>query len=202
MDETAAKIDASQLTEAGESRRAASPLQLLATSFEPFYATVLRYLLHRVFQRELAEELTAETFYKAVGSVGRLQADEREVQMWLLRIATNLANSHYRREKMRRLLFGRFAAARADAAVGHDAGDGDLRAAKVRAALIALPAKYQTVVVLRYYEHMSFEQIAATLCCREATVRTRLSRGVRQLRERLNVQGMSAIESNAKQTER
>lgn len=192
MDATAAKIDPSHLaSEAGETRRSAGQLHLLAANFESLYATVFRYLLHRVFQRELAEELTAETFYKAARSVGCLNADEREMQMWLLRIATNLANSHFRKARLRRLLFGRFAASHHRTAAEPDRDGDDSRIAQVRAAISALPVKYQAVIVLRYYERMSFGQIAITINCREVTVRTRLSRAVRQLRTRLGLQDAS-----------
>jgi RNA polymerase sigma-70 factor, ECF subfamily len=187
METTAARIEMAEAApQAAE--RSASPSGVLSARFEQLYAVVYRYLVHRLFDRELAEELTAETFYRAVGSVGRLRADERHIQMWLLRIATNLANQHYRRVRLRRILLGRFASARGETGGGDPAPDADdHRASRVRAVLRALPSKYQTVLVLRYYERMSFEEIAAILRCREATVRSRLSRAVRQVRERLGL---------------
>jgi RNA polymerase sigma-70 factor, ECF subfamily len=164
------------------------PVKLLDTRFEAFYATVHRYLLHRVFARELAEELTAETFYKAIGSAGRAPAEETQMQLWLLRIATNLANHHYRKTRLRRFLLLQWATSRTEACTvaPAQAADGtDPRSAEVRSILQAMPVKYQSVLVLRYFGRMSFEEIAAVLQCRETTVRTRLSRAIKRMRERL-----------------
>lgn len=159
---------------------------LLEAQFDQFYTIVYRYLLHRLFDRELAEELTAETFFKALRSARTVHSREREMQMWLLRIATNLANSHYRKVRLRHLLFGRLSGIIRQTSAPDPAGEpNDDRRVRMRAVLRTLPPKYQTVLTLRYYQQMSFEEIAATIGCREVTVRSRLSRAVRQLRERL-----------------
>lgn len=142
METTATKIEVAPMAP-GAVRRQVSPITLLEKDFERLYTTVYRYLVHRLFDRELAEELAAETFYKAVGAVGRLGADERQVQMWLLRIATNLANQHYRRARLRRLLLGRFATAPRKPGAVDPASDGDdPRRDKARAVLQELPSKY------------------------------------------------------------
>jgi len=191
METTAARTDVGQ-AEPEAAGRTASPIALLDAQFERFYAVVHRYLLHRLFDRELAEELTAETFYKALGSAGRVRAGEREMRMRLLRIATNLANHHYRKARLRRILFGRFATARTgETAREPTSGQDDARAAMVHGVMRALPLKHQTVLVLRYYERMSFEEIAAILRCREATVRSRLSRAIKEVRERLGLPDVS-----------
>jgi RNA polymerase sigma-70 factor, ECF subfamily len=187
METTAARIDVGQARPEADAT-ATSPMALLDAHFERFYAVVHRYLLHRLFDRERAEELTAETFYRAVGGARRVRADERGIQMWLLRIATNVANHHYRKDRLRRLLFGRFATARGTAGtIDPVSGEGAARAARVRAVLRALPLKHQTVLVLRYYERMSFDEIATILRCREATVRSRLSRAIKEVRDRLGL---------------
>ncbi len=175
-----------------EMGRTAPPVAVAATAlldaeFDAFYATVHRYLLHRVFDRELAEELTAETFYRLVTSLRRVRAGRRELQMWLLRIATNLANSHYRRMRWRRLLLARWGLPRGATAVDVAVGNGatPTRAAQVRTAVAALPPKEQSVVVLRYYSHLSHDDMAEILGCQPEAVRTRLSRAIKRLRRRL-----------------
>ena len=70
MDTMAANIVAAE-TKSPPVGRQANPATLLDTRFSAFYAMVHRYLLHRLFDRELAEELTAATFYKAIGAAGR-----------------------------------------------------------------------------------------------------------------------------------
>jgi RNA polymerase sigma-70 factor (ECF subfamily) len=165
------------------------PLGLLGAEFPRLYGKVHRYLLHRLFDPELAEELTAEVFYKAAASPGRVPGEPDRLLFWLLRIATNLGNSHQRRGRLRRLLLGRFAAqANVEATIGpsRESVDGD-DVSRLRSALLALRPKYQTVVVLRFYSRMSSREIAAVVGCNEAAVRARLSRAVKELRERLGL---------------
>lgn len=87
-------------------------LNLLVSNFDRFYILLHRYLLHRLFDAELAEELTAQTFYKAAAAAGRLPQDATHMQAWLLRAATNLANTHYRGKRLRQLLLGRWTVCR------------------------------------------------------------------------------------------
>jgi RNA polymerase sigma factor (sigma-70 family) len=162
-------------------------LALLAADFGRYYAVVHRYLVHRLFDAELAEELTAATFYKAVTASRRFPEEPGHVQRWLLRTATNLANTHHRRRRRRQLLLRRFPHTR-PLLTEPDADAGASReqdSSRVRAALLALGPKYQAVVVLRYYSQLSLQEIAEVLECRPDAVRARLSRALKSMRERL-----------------
>jgi RNA polymerase sigma-70 factor (sigma-E family) len=64
----------------------------------------------------------------------------------------------------------------ADAAAGH--ADRDL----LWRALLRLPAKQRAVLVLRYFEDLSEEQIAATLGVRAGTVKSQASKALARLR--------------------
>ncbi len=174
------------------------PIELLACQFAGFYALVYRYLLHRMFDRELAEELTAQTFYKAAAHPRRLPGDVQQIQFWLIRVATNLANTHYRKARWQSLLFDRFARTRPTTTESDNSSHCvlDQQKAHVRCVLKALAPKYQSVVVLRYYAQMSFDQIATILGSRPSTVRTRLSRAIGQMRRRLDSR-VSEEESNS-----
>ena len=174
----------------GEAMRSCGrPLELLVSDFDRFYAVVHRYLLHRLFDIELAEELTAETFYRAATRPGRFPEDPGHARAWLLRTATNLANTHYRKKRLYRLLRADLASARPTVAERSadpyaDQGENPIR---VRAVLTALRPKYQAVVVLRYYTQLSILEISEVLGCRQDAVRTRLSRALKNMREELGI---------------
>ncbi len=163
------------------------PFDLLAGEFERFHAAVYRYLLHRIFDQELAEELTAETFYKAATAVKRLPVDAVQMQAWLLRVATNLANTRYRRRRLRQLLLGRYAGTRPTTVppAGDSASPDEVRRAQVRAVMASLRPKYQAAVALRYYSRMSYRDIAIVQGCSEEAARARSSRAIREIRKRL-----------------
>jgi RNA polymerase sigma factor (sigma-70 family) len=182
----------------GESARHPDALTALASEFDHLYASVYRYLLHRFFDAELAEELTAQTFYQAATFVQRLDRDVRTLRVWLLRIATNVANTHYRRRRLRDVFLRRLSVHKPTATGSESPADSTngRRLAGVRAVLLALRPKYQTVVVLRYYAQMSFADIAAVVGCREATVRARLSRAIREIRQRLDLESGTGSEGD------
>ena len=55
--------------------------------------------------------------------------------------------------------------------------------ARLWAACRALPKDQRTAVVLRYYEQLEYDEIAALTGVREGTVRSRVSRGIAVLRQ-------------------
>lgn len=59
----------------------------------------------------------------------------------------------------------------------------DIGMVELRDALIALPIRQRSAVVLRYLCDLPEEEIAAALKCRRATVRTLVRRGLAELRE-------------------
>ncbi len=189
MDTTAMGHDGDLSAEAGVLSRDGA-LDLLASHFEPFYKRVYAYLVHRLFDRELAEELTAEAFYRAAAHHRRLYGNERQIEAWLLRTASRLADSHYRRRRLHRLLLGRFVHTR-PAAVMEDlpaGGDADASRMPVQEVLRELPPGQQSVIVLRYYMQMSVDEMAVVLNCRPETARMRLSRAIQEMRRRLCIQ--------------
>jgi RNA polymerase sigma-70 factor (ECF subfamily) len=174
-------------------RTAAEPagqnlVELLTAEFDRFYRVVYQYLLHRLFDRELAEELTAQTLEKAVTYLHCRRSDGACLKAWLLRTATNLAHTHYRRTGRRRLLLERFARAPGAAGDSHARDERTERRERLRRALSILKPKDQAVVVLRYHAQMSFEEIAGVLECRPDAVRTRLSRAIQRMRRQLGVE--------------
>lgn len=167
---------------------AGSALDALATEFDSLHALVYRYLLHRFFDPELAQELTAQTFYQAAVFVRSRGDKVTQLRHWLLRTATNLANTHLRKMRLRRFFLTRAATPWATSTDPHNASQltDHARVARVRGAVLALRPKYQAAVVMRYYCQMSYADIAAAVGCREAAVRARLSRAIKEMRERLD----------------
>ena len=133
----------------------------------------------------LASDVTQQVFLKLMTSIGQFRGNA-EFSTWLYRMVVNACMDAARRR-------------RSDAAVSDRAGaeivaapasqeDEYARAQtaiSVRAAVSALPRKYRIAVLLRYFEDLSYEQMATALHCSIGTVASRLSRGHKILAERL-----------------
>jgi RNA polymerase sigma-70 factor (sigma-E family) len=137
----------------------------------------LAYLL--TGDRELAEDLAQEAFVRVARRLtGLRNADS--VRWYLRRTVVNLANSHLRRRRVERAHMP----ALASSAAGLSATDVVTRQA-VRDAIAQLSARQRAVVVLRYYEDLTDQQIASVLGCPVGTVKSALHRAAAILRQHL-----------------
>jgi len=135
-----------------------------------------------------ADDLAQETFVRAYQAIDRFRVGE-PMQPWLLRIATNLAFSLFRRRRRRpESSLEEHAEAGAQWAVHDDPADHaehSDRDRQVQAAFGRLSEEHQAVLALRAVQDLSYEQIAAALRIPLGTVMSRLSRARAELRKKL-----------------
>jgi RNA polymerase sigma-70 factor (ECF subfamily) len=149
-----------------------------------------RYLVRFVRDRALAEDLFQQSWLRVVQKIG--QYDPRKnFEAWLFSVARNLAIDHLRRYKPESLdepvPGGTQEESRAArlAAGGPSALDRVLdreRSEKLEAALERLPLIYREALSLRFEEEMKVEEIAEVLNVPLSTAKTRLRRGLEQMR--------------------
>jgi RNA polymerase sigma-70 factor (ECF subfamily) len=136
---------------------------------------------------EDAEEAAQEAFVKAYAALGRFEA-HRPLRPWLLRIVANEARNRARASRRRAALAVRAAAAdlSGDAAPSPEGSalDSELRRALL-AAVEALREEERLVIACRYFAGLSEDETAAALGIRAGTVKSRTSRALTRLRERL-----------------
>jgi RNA polymerase sigma-70 factor, ECF subfamily len=151
-------------------------------------AKIYRYCLRRLFVRTVAEDVTSDVFLRVASKMRDFGGTtEEDFQRWLYRIATNEANAHIRRGKRQKALLEAAARNRTlhstDRSRGNPSDPDALDWPEVYQAILALSLREQTIIVLRFFEWMSHEQIAGILNKRPAAVRTALSRALEKLRQ-------------------
>lgn len=140
-----------------------------------------------------AQDVAQEAFLRVHRGLEGFKGDAR-FSTWLYRITFNLCSDALRRRK--RLDRGSVSLEDAgelpDRRVGleQDLQDDEQKRA-VRAALEGMDEKYRVVLILLYYQDLSYEQIADVLQCPLKTVETRLYRARRQLRAVMEREGWS-----------
>jgi RNA polymerase sigma-70 factor, ECF subfamily len=152
-------------------------------------------LIHRYAGRRLgdqmADDVVAETFLAAFRRRKRYDLRRRDARPWLYGIAANVIGK-YRRAEVRMLRA--FARTGADPVThGHsDRIDSRVSAAAVQrdlaAALAGLPAGDRDVLLLIAWADLSYEETAAALRIPVGTVRSRMNRARRKVREALGGQ--------------
>ena len=132
-----------------------------------------------------ASDVTQQVFLKLMTSIGQFRGDA-EFSTWLYRLVVNVCLDAARRRRPDAVIADR---ARMEAFAGPASQEEDYARAQmansVRAAVSTLPPKFRIAVLLRYFEDLSYEQMAKALHCSMGTVASRLSRGHKILAERL-----------------
>ena len=145
--------------------------------FERHYRPVWSFLAWR-FGESAADDACAETFATAFRNRERYDHGVADARPWLLGIAVNHARHHARRERKR---LGRLACTLSSASAD-PSGDLDPRG-RLAAGLLALDERDREPLLLLALADLSYAQIGEALGIPEGTVRSRINRARRQLKE-------------------
>jgi RNA polymerase sigma-70 factor, ECF subfamily len=151
--------------------------------YDEYYDRIFGYILRGVHNRETAEDLTSETFFKALRRL-KVADDVRSPKAWLYRIATNeiLMHHRYYRKKVFvdceteefqsfLLLNGQtFAAA-----------DRETDVLALRQAMETLKPVERAAIEMRFFEAIDYGEMAEILGKKEVTLRSILHRSLKKL---------------------
>jgi len=127
--------------------------------------------------RALSEDLAQDAFVRLMGRFIHLRRPG-DFSAYLRKTVVNLVNSHFRRRRVEERYLRGQSSGRAPQIEGPDLGARD----QMRLALLSLPERQRTAIVLRFYEDLSDSQTADIMRCRPGTVRSLVSRGMETLR--------------------
>ncbi len=136
------------------------------------------------------EDLAQDVFFKVFRKLHTFQ-HESQFFTWLYRIAVNAATDHLAKAGRRRLRLVEDEATLDAQGRDRDADDPAAplhrqELARVTQAILAqLPEKFRTILVLREFEELSYNEIAEVLQCQLGTVESRLFRARQRFRIQL-----------------
>ncbi len=156
----------------------------LAAIYDEYYQLIYRYVYRQVGDVETARDLTAEVFHRLLRTAQSGRSPDRHPKAWLYRTAHNIVVDHYRRQQHRRHL------PLDEELVDTDddpAGTAERRlaGAQVRAALRHLTPDQQQVIVLKFLEGLSNQEVAAVLDKPVGAVKSLQHRALAALRRQL-----------------
>ena len=157
--------------------------------YDEHFQGILRYTLHRVGNLAEAQDLTAQTFFKALRGLWRFRWSAGSFSAWLYRIATNEVNSHLRRRRpttpVEYLDSSPDATlsplARETAGIEHQLARSE-RFQMLSRCLHRLKPEDQAMVVLRYVEEKPYREIASILRKRVGAVTMATRRALERLK--------------------
>jgi RNA polymerase sigma-70 factor (ECF subfamily) len=154
----------------------------LAVLFERHHQALFRYLLHLTRNRALSEDLVQEVFFRVL-KYAQSYNPELAFPVWIYGMARNAYydSLHKRRGEAGSLeMLGEMKS--------HDPMPEELAARKQDAALLLnamaqLPEEKREVLVLSRFHEMRHEDIARVMQCEVGTVRVRIYRALKELRQ-------------------
>jgi RNA polymerase sigma-70 factor (ECF subfamily) len=149
--------------------------------YDVYLNRVYRHICYRVGSRDDAEDLTQKTFIRAWDAMGRYKKTAVPFAAWLTRIAHNLVIDFYRSRKPDTDIDFDTVTAAPEYDPEH-LTEQHFNQAEIRKAIRKLKGDQQQVIVMRFIDDYSYEEIAASLGKSEGAVRVILHRGLAKLK--------------------
>jgi len=165
------------------------------------YEDIVNLYQHKLYQvcyrmlasKEEAEDITQEAFVRAYINLHSFD-QKRKFSTWIYRIATNLCIDRIRKKKPDYYLDAEVAGTEGLDMYSQIAADEQLPEEtleqmelqeRIQYEISRLPDKYRAVIVLKYIEELSLQEISEILEMPLGTVKTRIHRGREALRKQL-----------------
>ena len=160
--------------------------EAFAQLYDVYVDTVFRYVLVRVANRSLAEDLTSETFLRAMRRIDSFTWQGKDIAAWFVTIARNLIADHVKSARFR---FEVTTADMRDADERVDAPEEEvlvrLRDERLVAAIKGLRPEQAECITLRFLQGLSLADTARVLGRSEGAVKQLQLRATRTLRAAL-----------------
>jgi len=150
--------------------------------YERNFHRVYAYILRRVGERQIAEDLTSEVFHKALAALPNFDWRGIPFAAWLIRIAANLVTDQWKRSAKEELVDQP-----PEQSTAPDPEDFE-ESARLFALVDTLPEDQRRVIVMRFAQEKSIREIAMELKRTEGAVKQLQFRGLETLRGKLGGQ--------------
>jgi len=150
--------------------------------YDHYQASVYRFLYYRTRSQTLAEDLTSETFFRALRSMNNFRWQGKDFGAWLMTIARNLTTDHFKAGRTRLEMTTEDMTPHDDATDGpEDEVLAGLTNEVLLTALTELPTEQRECLIMRFLQGMSIAETAKALNRSDGAVKQLQLRGVRNL---------------------
>jgi RNA polymerase sigma-70 factor (ECF subfamily) len=175
-------------------RQAQKAPDAFAKLYDQYYPKIFGYALRRTANLEAAQDVTSETFFKALKKLWQFQWRNISFSSWLYKIAANEINQYFRKAEYKKSISLEELQEQGFELISPHDPESELIEAQekleqhqdfleIQEKIVRLPAKYQEVIALRFFEKKQINEIAEVLGKKEGTIKSLLHRAVEKLRE-------------------
>ncbi len=156
--------------------------------YDDFGEKIYRFIYYKTCHRETAEDLTSQTFLKAIEKWTQYNHKKGSVSAWLYGIARNLVFDHFRKNKREGLSLDI-----------HDIWDIPVYdefttnlenielSEQLHEILGNLPVKQREIIILRVWENLTYKEISRIMLKSEASCKMLFSRTIKKLKETMTM---------------
>ena len=186
--------------------------EVLAKVYGHYYPKIFGYVLKRTANLEIAQDITSETFFKALKKLWQFRWRNISFSSWLYKIATNEINKYFRRGKYKSASIDELQELGFEPVSLNNPETEIIKAQEklkqhqdfivCQQKIGQLDIKYQEVITLRFFERKQIKEISEILGKTDGTIKSLLHRGLEKLRASMNEEktqpfGESRIINNA-----
>lgn len=164
--------------------------EVFGNLYDRYYPQIFGYILKRTANLETTQDITSETFLKALKNIWQFRWQGLPFSSWLYRIATNEITNYFRKNgKIKTVSLQETSELKSSLNNPHEEylmAEEELEKNQnflfVKNKILALSSEYQEVITLKFFEKKQIKEIAEILNKKTGTVKSLLSRGLEKLR--------------------
>jgi len=150
-----------------------------------YYKKIYWFMRRLGHRRSVSEDLTQDCFIQVWQHIGQLR-NAAALNSWIYRIALNASRQYLRSNKIRKT-----SSFEGYDQITEDNSSAELFEAreeidKLKEFVSQLPDKQQKIIILHYMEQLTIYEVSQVLNIRQGTVKSRLNRGLEQLRRKMS----------------
>jgi RNA polymerase sigma-70 factor (ECF subfamily) len=155
--------------------------------YELYFRQIFLFVLRRIGDKELTADITSQVFLKALQGIGKYTDQGVPFSSWLYRIAINEVNMFFRKQKHERFVTIEEAGMLTEL---HEELTNEFSVEHLKERLTAMLQKLSEaelhVIELRFFERLSFKEIASILAITEVNAKVKVYRTLDKLKKYFN----------------
>lgn len=156
--------------------------------YEKYFSSIYRFIYYKTYNTEITEDITSQTFLKALENYNKYDSTKGSFSSWLYRIARNLVIDHYRKKNKTVNINDVWELA------GNENVEIDVQNKeqheRIKEILKSLPLKQRDIVIMKIWQDMTYKEIAEVLGSTEAGCKMMFSRTMAKIRETISLAGI------------
>ncbi len=167
--------------------RAKEDATVFGQLYNKYFERIFNFILRRTDDEELTNDLTSQTFLKALQHLKKYEYRGVPFSAWLYRIASNEVNKHFNKKSRKRVFSLEEERLLEIIETEDEAAFSEEQIASLLDTLNTLPTDVMEVLELRFFEERGFKEISFILNISESGAKMRLYRAIEKLKKHFKV---------------